>query len=308
MTTPKRWFGPRSTFSILGDPFQFGDCTCCGCLFQSGTDSVADTTLDAESFYPRFENGARVRLVIADIPSSFSYELASAILTDGFGVQYQSVTSVTVTGLEQLNATRLINLPMSQYKCIWPRRNIYTESFDINCAVEVVTNYTNDGCATSTQTTDTSSDDFTITLSVGAYKSVFPLIETAEGGKGSPFRYVLMKIAGWPCFFEEGNLFYPYLGMINAYWPFVSGVYELDRGTSEGVDACSTGLGIDGKRIGDVASGTFFWRETDPFSPPVPNISNDPSRVASLCGLTGGANTAYVTGAVGSYSMEIERL
>lgn len=308
MTTPKRWFGPRSTFGSLGEPFQFGDCTCCGCLFQSGTDSVADTDLDAESFYSRFENGARVRLVIADIPSSFSYQLASPILIDGFGAQYQSVTSVTVTGLQQLNATRLITLPRNQHKCLWPRRNIYTESFAINCSVEVVTNYTSDGCATSAQTIDSSSGDTTVTLSVGTYKKFFPSIETAEGGKGSPFRYVLMKIAGWPCFFAEGNMFYPYLGMVNAYWPFVSGIYELDRGTSEGVPECSTGLAIDGKRIANVASGTFFWRETNPFSPPAPDIANDPARVASLCGLTGGGDTAYVTGAVGSYSMEIERL
>ncbi len=302
----KLWRGPRSYFGSIGEALQFGDCICCGCLSQSGTASVDDNDLDPESTYDRFKNGARVKLIIADIPASFSYQLVTPIETNGFGEQYQSVTSVTITGLDNLNGTRLVSLPLSQYKCLWPRRNIYTEQIDITYDVSVQSIITSNNCTTSFSQTDNSNVTAAMTLSVGVYKKVFPAIETAAGGSGSPFRYVLVRLDGWDCFTGAPNIFYPRLGLANLYWPYVTGEYALSSGINDPASQCGTGIGIDGKRISNVASGSFQWAEAT--SAPSLAITNDPTRSASLCSLSGSGDISDVTGSVGSYSMEIERL
>jgi len=289
MLTPIRWFGPRTHYGSLGEVFEFGDCACCGCKCQSAVGDVDDSSLEDPTFYAPFLDGARLKIIIGGLPASFSYSLTNPV--NGFGEQW--VYDVTVTGLDALNGTILQDIPRSQYGCMWGGRAFtnsglfLTESVDLTVTEDV--KYCNGSFVIPSSTT------FTSPASIQAR-----VVRKNHANSGSfernVFRYLSVLFSFGTCF----------SGAYNAYSPIVADdQYRLDKPLFDN-DATigNSGIGLDCKRLGDVVSGVFTWQERVCFGSP----ANDETTTASACGMTGGGDVADVTGTVGSYSIEIERL
>jgi hypothetical protein len=291
---PERWFGPRNNAS--GETlFRVGGCKCCGCDCQSAVGDVSSDTLEELKLYPIFTNGARLKIIIAGLPSSYSFSLARP----AGGFDDQNVYDVTVTGMNAMNGTILADIPLSQYKCLWGGEAFtdnglfLSEDFPLS-VTELDTYIYRDfgpcGSAFIFTTTTNSTINATIRARVVRKNHADP-----ANVLSTTFRYVSVLIGFGPC---AGGSKY------NFYWPEVEiGQYRLDDPIAGlASQSGTTGVGLDCKRLADIVSGVFAWKEQVCEG----NPANDETTTA-ICG-TGGGDVADVTGTVGSYSVQVERL
>lgn len=307
MTFGNRWFSPRTWYSQFGFG-QYGDCSCCGCVCQSSTGDVDDTNLDDQKVYQPYVNGARVKIVISGMPALVEWELAAIESLGGTNVRH-TINRFSLTGLDGLNGTRYVNLPISQYGCLWGNNTnfldpVYSETIDLEITTEQtqIDRY-NNVCDANSVYTDTGTLFTSATLQVDVYRKYWTVLPRVEE---TVFRYVAVRL-----YFADCNPVGGTSGWVltprtsNAYWPyFANDQFRLDRPFLESIPGTfyGSGVGFDCKRLASQASGSFSWTQMNCYA------ANDETTVANLCGETGGGDVAEVSGTVGSYTVEVERL
>jgi hypothetical protein len=291
---PLKWFGPRNSVSN-GVLFPLGGCKCCGCDCQSAVGDVNSDTLEELKLYPIFTNGARLKIVIDGLPSSYSFSLARP----PSGFDDQNVYDVTVTGMNAMNGTMLASIPLSQYKCLWggeafSNSGLFFEEF-FPLSVTSVNKYIYRGfdpCSSAIITTTTTNITINATIRARVVRKNHADPANVES---TTFRYVSVLIGFSAC--AGGSAF-------NFYWPEVEiNQYRLDDPIAGSASQSgTTGVGLDCKRLADIVSGVFTWKEQS-----CPGGTPNDETTTAICG-TGGGDVADVTGAVGSYSIQVERL
>lgn len=305
----KRWFGPRTWITESGYG-QHGDCSCCGCSCQSAVGDVDDSSLEAESRYTPYFGGVRAKIVIGGLPALVEWSLAQPVQTVG-SEKTQQVTNFSMTGLDGINGTYLVNLPVSQYGCLWGNSDlsedyVYQETFPIEIVAEQTQRRTYDNCSTYDEYTETGTQYVTATLQVDIVRKNES--QSPNVANSTIFRYVSVRLFFSHCqAVASDNTWVIIPVQYRTYWPlFANDQYRLDRPFWESLQSAfyGSGVGFDCKRLGNQASGSFAWAQTNCTGV----AANDQATAASLCGMTGGADVAEVSGTVGSYTVEIERL
>jgi hypothetical protein len=281
-----RWFGPR------------GDCGCCDgpglCLAARGHfENVQGETISYRSFRP----GSQAQLTLSGFPATAFARQVMPYQLIGLDGSWPW-REYTWTGLDNLNGTYLMDLPLSESGCIGVQSPMAIYTFNATCQIDRFRyerkNYIGTDCTGATLITQSS---FTITIPITVWMgvSLWP---------GGEFRSAFWDVEMFP------TNWCPLQTNLQHFKFFQPGDLDPNADVRQ-ANTVSVTMDADGIDIG--ISGNIRWTGDSagnaPCQPliPDPNLDWVPTREHPSCPVNLQSDLSEITGNVATYQMDLIR-